>query len=338
MCAFTPSSRELLITSKQTTLNISFLLLSQPITNFLQHQSSYEANSYINDTIASYGVESFDLSLLGSDFFLDNFQQKYADEQTPQSNLALTIEINSHPSYQKFMKQEDSWQQSNFNLESTLLLSPVSSQNSPSPCPSVEFTTIKQEQNILLPPSPPDSISVPSPLCDSYKIEQFDEHTFSNQSDLTTNCNESSQADFKYCSEFNSQQKHRDHQVLREFLQDTSFQRKHNLRPLGLDSIFGGLTQQGDIEPVISLALQHAKKEIEVTCASLSISPDPQQWTQQQVQLWIQYTVKQFKLDPIESCELAFAENGKELAVLGDEEFARRAPQVKLSMQIIEMK
>lgn len=314
-----------------------YICLLKSTTNFLQHQSTYELNSYINDSISSYGVESFDLSLLGSDYFLDNYQnsQKYADELTSQAtnNFALTIEINSqqHSPNHSFMKQEDNWQQSNYNLQSTLLLSPVSSQNSPSPCPSIESTIIKQEQHILLPPSPPDSISVPSPLCDSYKIEQFEDQPYSNQPDLSPSGAENNLIDFKYLLEFNNnnQQKHRDHQVLREFLQDTSFQRKHNLKPLALETIFGGLTQQGDIEPVISLALQHAKKEVEATCEALSISPDPQQWTQQQVQLWIQYTVKQFKLDPIECCALAFPENGKELAVLGDEEFTQRAPQVR---------
>lgn len=318
-----------------SSFNVNFLFFPQQSnTNFLQHQSTYEFNSYINDSNSSYGVESFDLSLLGSDYFLDNYQsaQKYAEELTTQStNLALTIEINSHQNSSNnfFMKQEDNWEQNNFNLQSTLLLSPVSSQNSPSPCPSIDSTIIKQEQHIALPPSPPDSISVPSPLGDSYKIEQFEDQPYSNQPALSP-CAENSLIDFKYLLDFNSnsQQKHRDHQVLREFLQDTSFQRKHNLKPLALETIFGGLTQQGDIEPVISLALQHAKKEVEATCDALSISPDPQQWSQQQVQLWIQYTVKQFKLDAIESCELVFPENGKELAVLADEEFVRRAPQV----------
>lgn len=315
-----------------------YFFLLKANTNFLQLQANYELSSYINDSISSYGVESFDLSLLGSDYFLDNYHQnsqKYADELTSQApnNLALTIEINSlqESNNHSFMKQEDNWQQSNYNLQSTLLLSPVSSQNSPSPCPSIESTIIKQEQHLLLPPSPPDSISVPSPLSDSYKIEQFEDQPYSNQPDLSPGSAENNLIDFKYLLEFNSnnQQKHRDHQVLREFLQDTSFQRKHNLKPLALETLFGGLTQQGDIEPVISLALQHAKKEVEATCETLNISPDPQQWTQQQVQLWIQFTVKQFKLDPIECCASAFPENGKELTILGDEEFIRRAPQVK---------
>lgn len=65
----------------------------------------------------------------------------------------------------------------------------------------------------------------------------------------------------------------KDHQLLRECLQDTSFQRKNNLRPVALESLLGGWDARGDIEPVISLALEQARRDVEDTCTTLNISP-----------------------------------------------------------------
>jgi Sterile alpha motif (SAM)/Pointed domain len=298
----------------------------------------------IDNSAASYGVDNFDLSLLCSDYAFDNYQAtqiKIEDGVT--GNLALSIEIDNCYQYptQSQLKQEDNtdWQQQ-YYLQSSSLLSPISpattAHSSPSPCPSVEYqsTIIKQEQNILLPPSPPDSNGVPSPQsahCESFKIEQFDEQSYSNSTILSPNCAENA-IDIKYLLD-SREQKQQDHQVLREFLQDTTFQRKHNLKPLALESLFGGLTQQGDIEPVISLALQHAKQEVQATCNALNISPDPQQWTEQHVQLWINSTIKQFKLEPIAKCEMLFPENGQLFAMLSDEDFTQRVPQVKSNVE-----
>ena len=64
-----------------------------------------------------------------------------------------------------------------------------------------------------------------------------------------------------------------DHQLLRECLQDTSFQRRHNLKPVALESLLGGWESRGDIEPVISLAIEQARRDVEDTCAQLNISP-----------------------------------------------------------------
>lgn len=310
-----------------------------------QHQSSYDLNSLLNDSIiSSYGVDSFDLSLLNSDYAFDGYQVpqiKCEDVSTSQSNLTLSIEIDNTYQYpnQTQVKQEDNhdWQQQQYYLQSSSLLSPISPattvHSSPSPCPSIDYSNIKQEQQLFLPPSPPDSNGVPSPQsihCDNYKVEQFDEQSYANQAVLSPNCNENA-IDIKFLLESanSREQKQQDHQVLREFLQDTTFQRKHNLKPLALESLFGGLTQQGDIEPVICLALQHAKQEVQATCNALKISPDPTQWTEQQVQQWIVSTIKQFKLDPIVNCDLVFPENGQMFAMLGDDEFTRRAPQVR---------
>lgn len=299
-------------------------------------------NSLLNDSssISTYGVDNFDLSLLGSDYQFDSYQQLKLDDA---NNLALSIEIDnnyqsSYLTHLTQLKQEDTndWQQQastqQYYLQSSSssLISPISPattiHSSPSPCPSVDQFSIKQEYQIVLPPSPPDSNGVPSPQsihhCDNFKIEQFDD---SYQTVLSPSTGENF-IDINYLLEAEKKQ---DHQVLRGFLQDTTFQRKHNLKPLPLENLFGGLTQRGDIEPVISLALQHAKQEVQATCDALNISPNPHEWTEHDVQLWITSTIKQFKLDSLSKCDMLFPENGQMLAMLSDEEFIRRAPQVK---------
>lgn len=313
--------------------------------------SNYDFNSFLCDSSNTpYGIDNFDLSLLGSDYNFDNYQflpvkcEDISQSLKTSNNLALSIEIDNFYQQQpptKLKQEVHSWPQHQFHLQSSSsLLSPISPattvQSSPSPCPSIDFACVKQEQRVFLPPSPPDSNGVPSPqsiYCENYKVEQFDERTFSKQVLSPNNCESSIDIDFLLDSKSDIESKPQDHQLLREFLQDTTFQRKHNLKPLALESLFGGLTQQGGIEPVISLALQHAKQEVQAACNVLKISPDPQQWSQKHVQLWISSTLKQYKLEPIEGSELVFPENGELFAMLSDDEFVRRAPQVRVMTQ-----
>lgn len=79
-----------------------------------------------------------------------------------------------------------------------------------------------------------------------------------------------------------------DHQLLREVLRDTSFQRKYNLKPVDLGSIGTAYVEEmvvvepgecvGDlareqIEPVLSLAIQQLQKDFDNTCVALGIHP-----------------------------------------------------------------
>lgn len=78
-----------------------------------------------------------------------------------------------------------------------------------------------------------------------------------------------------------------DHQLLRQVLKDTSFQKKYNLKPFdfGLGTGFvgntikmeepeveGELLSTEKIEPVISLAMEQMKKDVCNTCSALGIS------------------------------------------------------------------
>lgn len=140
-----------------------------------------------------------------------------------------------------------------------------------SPCPSLDAaSSIKQELHIL-PPSPPESnCETPSPrsACSDtgsgIKTEPLDADVeFIDLNTLLQPAQQPAQLlDIKPS-----------HQLLRECLEDTTFQRKHNLKPLALESFIGGLAEvRGDFEPVISLALEHAKREADAICAELQIS------------------------------------------------------------------
>uniref|UniRef100_A0A182V454 ETS domain-containing protein n=1 Tax=Anopheles merus TaxID=30066 RepID=A0A182V454_ANOME len=116
-------------------------------------------------------------------------------------------------------------------------------------------------------------------------------------------------------------------QILREHLQDTSFQRRHNLKPLELDSLIGGLTTHADIGPVFEFALQEMKNGMQATCTELGISSDPKQWTTAKVHQWLELAMGKYFLPRLDNLAALFPENGAQLAALPLEEFVRRIPQ-----------
>ncbi|XP_053668299.1 DNA-binding protein D-ETS-4 [Anopheles marshallii] len=116
-------------------------------------------------------------------------------------------------------------------------------------------------------------------------------------------------------------------QILREHLQDTSFQRRHNLKPLELDSLIGGLTTHADIGPVFEFALQEMKNGVQATCTELGISSDPKQWTTAKVHQWLELAMGKYFLPRLDNLPVLFPENGAQLAALPLEEFVRRIPQ-----------
>lgn len=146
----------------------------------------------------------------------------------------------------------------------------------PSPTPSIPdfqslstsqssggFVTIKQEY-CSLPPSPPESNGAPSPVhCSEIKTEFDVEPTIDIDSLL------GSPKQPKKEPSDNPQEFH----ILREHLQDNSFQRKNNLKPVELESLIGGLTTRADIGSVFELALLDVQDGIQATCNALGISP-----------------------------------------------------------------
>ncbi|XP_052872302.1 DNA-binding protein D-ETS-4 [Anopheles cruzii] len=116
-------------------------------------------------------------------------------------------------------------------------------------------------------------------------------------------------------------------QILREHLQDTSFQRRHNLKPLELDSLIGGLTTHADIRPVFEFALQEVKATMQAICTELGISSDPKQWSTVTVHQWLNLAMGKYSLPRLDNLGRLFPENGAQLAALPLEEFVRRIPQ-----------
>lgn len=317
-----------------------------------QYSSAYD-DAILDKSVADFGIDSFELSAITSDFSSIYHQQSFrgaaeTNNNPKNSNWSLSIEIensfqnttdNTSAQLQQQFKQEDNFdwfQQQNSLLQASSMMSPISPattvNSSPSPCPSdyqyQQATMIKRE-HAFLPLSPPESNGVPSPQyhhIDCFKMEQVDNMLSPSSTEDSIDINKILNS--SECYEDEKPLSVKDYNTLREVLQDTSFQRKHNLKPLTLESLFGDFEQEKDIEPVISLAIQHAKLEIQATCQSLNISTNPQHWTSKQVQLWIGFTIKQFELEPIANCELVFTENGQNFAMLGDEEFFRRANQV----------
>lgn len=55
---------------------------------------------------------------------------------------------------------------------------------------------------------------------------------------------------------------------------------------------------------------------------------DPQQWTSDHVQSWLQSTIIQFKLGDVENIDQLFPEDGAALSLLTDDDFIKRIPQV----------
>ncbi|KAJ8919543.1 hypothetical protein NQ315_002164 [Exocentrus adspersus] len=133
--------------------------------------------------------------------------------------------------------------------------------------------------------------------------------------------------------------KPKDHQLLREVLNDTSFQKKFNIRPIdfgfvgeikmeepeGEQSDLSEQIARENIEPVLNLAIEQMRKDVDSTCATLGISADPSQWDAASVLSWIRWTSRQFGLpEPVsEQWDMP----GPSLVALSEEDFTRRAPQ-----------
>ncbi|KAJ8932361.1 hypothetical protein NQ314_014728 [Rhamnusium bicolor] len=86
-------------------------------------------------------------------------------------------------------------------------------------------------------------------------------------------------------------EKPKDHQLLREVLRDTSFQKKFNIRPIDFGFISNDIKMEEpesgqsdlmstcneqiareNIEPVLNLAIEQMRKDVDSTCATLGIS------------------------------------------------------------------
>jgi SAM pointed domain-containing ETS transcription factor len=146
------------------------------------------------------------------------------------------------------------------------------------------------------------------------------------------------------------------HLLLRQCLEDTTFQRKFNFKPmefpgsnilgdgsenqLNVRELGGSPTSEvgvgsslelNQIEPVFSLAFEQIKSDIQNTCSSLAISPDPTQWSNNDVLRWLTHTLSSLpNMTMMSGNEEAIRQfwnvNGRTLYSVTEEEFRRRDP------------
>ncbi|XP_013190116.1 DNA-binding protein D-ETS-4 isoform X1 [Amyelois transitella] len=126
----------------------------------------------------------------------------------------------------------------------------------------------------------------------------------------------------------------RDHILLRSALEDTTFQKRFNLKPIPLELGTVKMEESSggddalvapDIDRVLSMAIEQSKRDVDNTCTVLGISPDPMLWSTGDVKSWVMFTLQHYNL-PMVPVEY-FAMDGAALVALTEEEFNQRAPQ-----------
>ncbi|CAH0397367.1 unnamed protein product [Chilo suppressalis] len=126
----------------------------------------------------------------------------------------------------------------------------------------------------------------------------------------------------------------RDHILLRSALEDTTFQKRLNLKPIPIE--LGSIKMEEssggdealvapDIDRVLSMAIEQSKRDVDNTCSVLGISPDPMLWSTNDVNSWVMFTLQHFNL-PMVPAEY-FTMDGAALMALTEEDFNQRAPQ-----------
>ncbi|KAK9886866.1 hypothetical protein WA026_019123, partial [Henosepilachna vigintioctopunctata] len=297
-------------------------------------------------------AENFDLSLLpGGDLPLSPSTLLYSQspeditQKKPNEFKIYTTyynveqeqieDVNFRPDFQKLWNQTLRVPFNNFHPNSpnsSGSLSPYSQHSLLSP--NEQFHSYRQSGEInFYPSSPEQSLYAPSPNSVFSGSPREERSALKNFLDETF--------DTKRKSNIVTDEKPKDHQLLREALRDTSFQKKYNVKPIDLEVIGpyikmeeGEETTQEDlseqiarenIEPVLNLAIEQMRKEVDKTCATLGISADPAQWTPTNVFSWIQWTSREFNL--AEPSADQWNLSGTDLLELSDEDFSRRTSQ-----------
>jgi len=146
--------------------------------------------------------------------------------------------------------------------------------------------------------------------------------------------------------------------LLKQCLQDTSFQTKYNLKPFNFGVTTGFVSEQSStklkeiqrsevkqepqveghkplkptlsdvkIEPLLDLAADQVRKEIANTCEMLTISPNPRQWSKEDIRSWLLWTVQQFSI-PMSLLDLdLWNMDGSALMGFTEDDFKQRLPQ-----------
>jgi len=148
--------------------------------------------------------------------------------------------------------------------------------------------------------------------------------------------------------------------LLKQCLQDTSFQTKYNLKPFNFGLTTGFVSEKASsklkttnqdrsedikkepssqtppvatnlsdvkIEPVLDLAVQQVRKDIETTCEMLSISSDPRRWSKDDIKSWFLWTLQLYNI-PMSMIDMELWNmDGQMIVNLNEEDFKQRLPQ-----------
>lgn len=125
--------------------------------------------------------------------------------------------------------------------------------------------------------------------------------------------------------------------LLKQMLQDQPYKSKYVSFDFGFPSNTEekqegeSLEDQVKIEPVLSMAMDHLKNDVQATSAMLNISPDPIRWSKSDVARWLRYKMQELKI-PLASTQQSSYEwtsniDGPGLVQLSETDFKQRLPQ-----------
>ncbi|XP_022913366.2 DNA-binding protein D-ETS-4 isoform X1 [Onthophagus taurus] len=123
-----------------------------------------------------------------------------------------------------------------------------------------------------------------------------------------------------------------DHQLLRQVLRDTSFQKKYNIKPLDFEFMSNHIKMEEPddntqelMEPVLNLAMKQVKEDVVKTCAELNISSDILKWTPGNVLSWLEFACREHNLPRVNPDQWNI--DGCGLVNMTEEEFNKRTLQ-----------
>lgn len=152
-----------------------------------------------------------------------------------------------------------------------------------SPRPSSNYSSCSSPQQI-------ESNDVLELFCTNSQPKQIKQESTVDFGNLLQNFDTTN--NLKNIFDYKAPKKVEDHQLLREVLRDTSFQKKHNIKPIDISLLSGDIKMEepeengtGElinsctdlprekIEPVLNLAIEQVRKDVRNTCTTLGISP-----------------------------------------------------------------
>merc|ERR1711971_54651 len=140
--------------------------------------------------------------------------------------------------------------------------------------------------------------------------------------------------------------------LLKQCLSDTSFQAKYNLKPADFGITTGFVSSEAStnkeasaktevsghkplgpslsdsvkIEPLLDLAADQVRREIAATCNMLSISPNPRDWSKEDVRSWLVLSFQKFEIPMSQLDWTLWNMDGARMVQMTEADFSDRLP------------